>query len=291
MTLRILLAESDADEALFLHDVLEEMEGGEYWRGWPHVEVYDAPTCGGAETILRTEPIDIILLSLSLADAPGAEAFRRVHRAAPHVPVVALAGPAEVETAERLVRNGAQDFLQKGQIDCGPLAHAVRNAVDRQRLLMAARAAAMTDPLTGLLNRAAFQVLADRDRRIADRSGTRIAILTVDAPNVSGLGGVHAEQRRDLELVEAADRLRAMASPEDLVARIGERQFAVCVVETPAESIEAAWARFQRPTGLQAPAIGVAVFDTNNPVTLEALLAEAESRMTRPPRITTANAS
>src|SRR5207249_4136275 len=78
--------------------------------------------------------------------------------------------------ATRLVRDGVQDFLLKKQVDCAPLAHAIRNAVERHRQLTAARAAAMTDSLTGLLNRSSFLTFGDRDRKLAERLGRRLMV-------------------------------------------------------------------------------------------------------------------
>jgi diguanylate cyclase (GGDEF)-like protein len=160
-------------------------------------------------------------------------------------------------------------------VDSEPLAHAIRNALERSRLLAAARAAAMTDPLTGLLNRSAFQLFADRDRRIAERCASRMAVLVAEPKGFPAPGGEYAEQHRDLLLVEAADQLRAAAGPTDLLARIGDRRFAVSLIETLTESIESAWARF-RSSG--APlTIGVAIFNPMHPVSLDALIEQAEA--------------
>jgi PleD family two-component response regulator len=275
MTLRILLAESETEDVLFLRDVLEEMEGGIYWSSWVHIEVFDAPTWKFAEAILSTEPIDIALLDLNLPDSRGAETFRRSQSAAPHVPVVLLVEEADVELAERLVRDGAQDFLVKKQVDCAPLAHAVRSALDRNRLLAAARAATMTDPLTGLLNLAAFQALADRDRRLAERLGKRMAVIVAEPRNLAGISRTYGEQRRDLTLVETADQLRVLAGPIDLVARISEGRFGISVFETDAEPIEAACARFEEGCARQTLAAGSAIFDPHRPLTLDRLLEAA----------------
>src|SRR5689334_10717661 len=149
MNVRVLLAESDTEEVLFLRDVLEDMESSEFWNGWLHLDVFDAPTWSLANTLLTREPIDILLLGLNLPDSPGAAAFRRAQTAASHVPVVLLVEDCDVDLASRLIREGAQDYLIKKTIDCEPLAHAMRNAIERHRLLSASRAAAMSDPLTG----------------------------------------------------------------------------------------------------------------------------------------------
>src|SRR6202044_1994536 len=87
--------------------------------------------------------------------------------------------------AVKLMREGAEDFLLKKSIDCAPLAHALRNAVLRHRLLTAARAAALTDSLTGLCNRAGFLLLAARDRKLAERLQRRWMLLTAEPRNLT----------------------------------------------------------------------------------------------------------
>src|SRR5258708_16776099 len=125
MTIRVLLAESDMEDVLFLRDVLEEMESSEFWSGWLHLDIFDAPTWAFSEALLAREAIDVILLDLKLMDIAGAECFRRAQAAAPQIPVVLLIEEEDVHLAERLVREGAQDFLIKKQVDCEPLAHAL----------------------------------------------------------------------------------------------------------------------------------------------------------------------
>ena len=79
-----------------------------------------------------------------------------------------------------MVRDGAQDFLLKREVDCAPLARAIRNALERHRLLAAARVTSMTDQLTGLLTRPAFLTLAERDRLLAERLGRKMMVLMAE---------------------------------------------------------------------------------------------------------------
>ena len=180
MTLRVLLAESGTEDTLFLSDVLTELDGARCWSDWVHLEASHAATWAETEAILATEAVDILLLDPDLRDSQGAETFRRVQAAAPHVPVILLVEPSATSLAERMVRDGAQDFLLKKEVDCAPLARAIRNALERHRLLAAARATSMTDHLTGLLTRPAFLTLADRDRLLAERLSRRMMILMAE---------------------------------------------------------------------------------------------------------------
>jgi PleD family two-component response regulator len=302
MTLRILLAVSGAEDTLFLEDVLTEVEGREYWSDWVHLETVHAASWEEAENILTRavdgHPVDLLLLDLSLRvlDPPlpsardprrrngnpdsllGVEAFRRAQAAAPNVPVVLLVSSDEIAMAEHLLREGAQDFLVKSQVDCGPLAHAIRNAIERHRYLESARSAAMTDSLTGLLNRAAFLALAERDRKLAAATDRRI-LLAVAEPDAAALDSVRKQQDRDLTLVEAAERLRELVGPLDLLARIGERAFAVAVFEGEDRNLEDTWTRLHGASSALRVNVGAAVFRPDSPVPLEELLEQAQREL------------
>ena len=269
MTVRVLLAASGIETTLFLREVLTELDGARHWSSWVQLETSYATACADAASILSNESIDILLLDPDLPDHQGADAFRLIQTAAPHVPIVLLVDPDGAALAERLVREGAQDFLLKPEVDCGPLARAMRNALERHRLLAASRATAMTDGLTGLLTRPAFLALADRDRMLAERLSRRMMILVAEPVNLDG-----GSQRRDLALVDAADGVRNLAGPAALVARLSPSQFGVAVFDTEAESVEEIRSRFHGKI-----AFGAALFDPRYPVSLDALLEQANAIM------------
>ena len=284
MTLRVLLAESQAEYALFLREVLTDLDGARCWGDWIRLEVSQAATRSEAAAILASESVDVLVLDPDLADSQGAETFRSFQATSPHVPVVLLVEPGSVALAERMVRDGAQDFLLKKEVDCVPLARAIRNAMERHRLLTATRASAMTDQLTGLLTRPAFLMLADRDRVLAERLGRRMLVLVVESsfnPELDSDRRPRGTQLRDLALVEAADSLRGLAGPAGLLGRLDTSQFGIAVLETEAESIEEIRARLKiAPLG-EKIALGVAVFDPQSPVSLDDLL-ELAAHQARP---------
>jgi diguanylate cyclase (GGDEF)-like protein len=275
MNIRVLLAESEPEDVVFLRDVLTEIEAGRYWTEWVCIEVLYATTWSAAAAILSNEPIDVLLLDPDLAGCEGMETFRRAQTTAPHVPVILLIGTLDEFMAVRMVREGAQDFLVKRNLDCGPLAHAMRNAMERHRLLSSARAGNTADSLTGLANRSGFTTWADRDRKLAERLERRFMILLAELKNLDGIASTFGEQRRDLALVEAADHLRSMLGPTDLAARVEEGRFAVTIFETEVETLEEAWARMHSGSELHRMRMGAAIFDPARPVSLEILLERA----------------
>ena len=82
---------------------------------------------------LKNEGVDLVLLDLGLPDSQGLETFRKLLEAAPHIAVIILTGNDDQEMAVAAVREGAQDYLVKGQVGGNLLSRATRYAVERQR--------------------------------------------------------------------------------------------------------------------------------------------------------------
>jgi len=282
VTLRVLLAESGTEDILYLNDVLAELDGARCWSDWVHLEASHAATWADTEAILATEAVDILLLDLDLGDSQGAETFRLVQEAAPQVPVILLIESSATSMAERMIREGAQDFLLKKDVDCAPLARAIRNALERHRLLAAVRATSMTDPLTGLLTRPAFLTLADRDRLLAERLNRKMMIVVAEPASPDNSAHAPGTQRQDLALVETADGLRGLAGPAALAARIDHMRFGVAVLDTFAESIEEVRTRFLNAAANNRIAFGATVFEPQRPVSLDALLDLASRNLQSP---------
>ncbi len=143
MNLRVLIVESEPEDLLFLQEALTEIESGRYWSNWVHIETLHAVTLCGAMGVLNTEPVDVVLLDLDLTDSQGVETFRRVAAAFPHIPIILLGSAEHDALSAGMMREGAQDYLLKEQVDCAPLAHALRHAIERHKFVTAARAGAM----------------------------------------------------------------------------------------------------------------------------------------------------
>lgn len=82
---------------------------------------------------LDAHHVDVVLLDLSLPDSFGLSTLARIRAARPLVPVVVLTGTADEALALDALRQGAQDYLVKGQGDGELLRRSVRYAIERSR--------------------------------------------------------------------------------------------------------------------------------------------------------------
>ena len=80
---------------------------------------------------LKTSPVGLVLVALSLPDSHGTEAFVKVHEAAAHLPIIVLATQAEEKLAASLMLLGAQDYLLVPELTGPMLAKAIHNASER----------------------------------------------------------------------------------------------------------------------------------------------------------------
>ncbi len=82
---------------------------------------------------LQLGGIDLVLLDLLLPDSQGLETFRQVRTHAPDVPVVIVSGVEDDALAMQAVREGAEDYLVKGNVKGHSLVRVIRYTIERHR--------------------------------------------------------------------------------------------------------------------------------------------------------------
>ncbi|MGN6501191.1 MAG: GGDEF domain-containing protein [Tsuneonella sp.] len=110
----------------------------------------------------------------------------------------------------------------------------MRNIDDRRALEERLFAAAMTDPLTGLTNRQAFQAMLGH---LVSHSGADASLALFSIDHFTAINLRYGQQTGDLVLTAFADLLRAVLRGQDIISRVGNRRFAVLLPHTaPAEA-------------------------------------------------------
>lgn len=79
--------------------------------------VHEAADGPGALRILRTTPLDVVLLDIALGDRDGLDILKTVHMEFPRLGVIMLSVYPENQFALRAIRGGAHAYLNKG---CSP---------------------------------------------------------------------------------------------------------------------------------------------------------------------------
>jgi diguanylate cyclase (GGDEF)-like protein len=134
----------------------------------------------------------------------------------------------------------------------------LQGAVERQTSL------ALTDSLTGLPNRRAFEELARRELAQADRTGSPLALALIDIDNFKLINDQLGHAGGDLVLRRFAATTRRILRSADVAARVGGDEFALILPGVDAPSAAAALERFRtslvhEPDGPIGCSIGVAL--------------------------------
>lgn len=124
--MKILLVEDNLADAEFLEEILIESSLAEasLIHVFQLVEAWEQ---------LQADTFDAILLDLSLPDSHGLNTLAKVHSHSPDIAILVLTGLNDQEIALQAVREGAQDYLIKGQINPQLLDRAIRYAIERKR--------------------------------------------------------------------------------------------------------------------------------------------------------------
>ncbi len=125
--LRILLVEDNPGDADLIIDLLSEHP------------VVDFNFCcesylKDAVARLSQETFDLILLDLGLPDSNGLKTLNAILKHAPDQAAIVITGVDDEKTGLDAVRQGAQDYLVKGQIDSNLLPRALIYAYERKRM-------------------------------------------------------------------------------------------------------------------------------------------------------------
>ncbi len=95
--------------------------------------VSTAGSLSQALEICRDSFFDVMVLDLQLPDSEGIQTVQKARKASPYIPIVVLTGLADEEMGLDAIRNGADDYLIKGQSLQYTLARAVRYAIERKQ--------------------------------------------------------------------------------------------------------------------------------------------------------------
>ena len=202
----LLLVEDNPGDARLLREML--IEDGSNQAELTHVEYMRE-----AEKYLAEHVVDIILLDLGLPDANGLEAIRRAHAAAPRVPLVVLTGLDDESLAAQALKEGAQDYLIKGQIETRGLLRSLRYAIERKT---------MEEALFVEKERAQVTLNCIGDAVACTDSSGDISFLNLVAEKMTGWSLQEATGRPMPEVFQILDAASRETTPNPMEMAVGQ---------------------------------------------------------------------
>lgn len=157
----------------------------------------------------------------------------------------------------------------------GRIAETEKEIAEKDALIERLKSMAMTDPLTGLLNRRGFEEHLRRITAAAKRHGQGGTLVYLDLDDFKPINDTIGHEAGDAALCHVANFLVKNVRATDIVARLGGDEFAVLMVQTDAKEGRAKAKVLQRrlnatpaPAGnTQLPisaSMGVATFAGNS---------------------------
>jgi len=283
MGAKILVADDDKNTRWLLKNILEA-EGYSVALASDGLEAWQK---------IRSAPPELALLDWMMPGLNGIDLCRRI-KADPSLRSIYVIVVTSKETDEDKIlalEAGADDFLVK-PINRAELKARIKVAtrvVEFQKNLIEL---ALTDALTGLANRRAFQSALLQETERARRYGTPLSLLVIDIDRFKEINDRFGHGKGDEVLGRVARRIAKVLRKSDAVFRIGGDEFAAVLLE-PEANARLAIARlkraFQGPSGLLPvdpahPTLSVGLATFNPSESADDLFRRADAEMYRDKR-------
>ncbi|MBA4188540.1 MAG: hypothetical protein C0467_11090 [Planctomycetaceae bacterium] len=234
-------------------------------------DVSTACTAAQARGMLAKRSVDMVLSDLSLPDEPGTTLLDWVRRTAPRTFRILLTGTARLEDAADAINQTqihrmvlkpwrGEDLLQSLRAARGTLLsersseqlnedlrrlnqELEKRVADRTQELEAALALiqqkntilekmALTDPLTGLPNRRAIDLIARKELLRRARTSSALTVALIDADHFKNINTEFLHPGGDHVLVWLAGVLQGAVRTSDSIGRVGGEEFLVVAPST-----------------------------------------------------------
>jgi diguanylate cyclase (GGDEF)-like protein len=226
---RVLIVDDDRAVLASLASMVEE--GGH--------EAIPTTSWSEALRVSRQTPPDLVLLDVMMPTIDGFKLARMMKSEAPvFVPIILLTALDDIESKRRAMAAGADDFLTK---PVTPLELEIRmsSMLRIKELTDQIQAAnkmlaemAVTDPLTGLVNRRSLDEHLEREWARSQRYGNPFSVLMLDVDFFKKVNDNHGHAVGDQVLRLVSETVKQVVRQTDVVGRFGGEEFMVLAPET-----------------------------------------------------------
>jgi two-component system, NarL family, sensor histidine kinase UhpB len=124
--LNILIVEDNPADLFLINEMLES-------SSLPFKNIYTSDRTFAALVLLKEQDIGLVILDLSLPDSFGIDSFLKIKEVTLKIPVIILTGLADSEVALETLKQGAQDYLIKGEFNGALLVKSAEYSIERKK--------------------------------------------------------------------------------------------------------------------------------------------------------------
>lgn len=219
-TILTLVVEDNPGDARLLAELTREIQTVSF-------ELTHVDSLAASLAMLNQKSFDIILLDLGLPDSHGLEGLEKLRESGNQVPIVLLTGYNDEKMAITAMKQGAQDYLIKGQVTPELLVRSIRYSIERYQLLTELQARSFADELTGLYNRRGFFQLGAQQLNRARRENQTGTFIFMDMDGLKRINDTYGHQEGDKALQALSEIIRKSFRGDDLTARLGGDEFVI----------------------------------------------------------------
>jgi signal transduction histidine kinase len=210
-SINVLLVEDNLGDARLMSEALKEAPPGQF-------QLTHVRRLSEALEFLWAKSCGVVLLDLGLPDSHGIDTLLLVRAQAPAVPIVVLTGFQDESLADQAMKEGAQDYLVKGQADSKLVARSLRYAIARKVAEEALVRQGVAVANAGELQRSRHRLLAIHERVRRDiaaqlRDGLHEQLLILKGQLQELLDGPGSAPEAARVATEAIHRLDQVIEP------------------------------------------------------------------------------
>lgn len=252
-------------------------------------EGYRCETTTGTDTALELigeRPFDILISDIVMPGLDGFELTERAKKLRPGMAVIIMTGFIDDFSYDKAMEAGASDFIKK-PFTLNEMKMRIQHVMLREKL----NETSISDELTGLFNLKGFGTLAEREVKMALRYRKGIFLVYAALSNLGAIRDAFGRPEGNQALIETARILKMAFREADIIARIGEDEFAVLpagfdgddvgmITARLRENLEERNAKKNRRYDLSVE-FGTAYYDAGKPSSVSELLNRAAKGIRR----------
>jgi diguanylate cyclase (GGDEF)-like protein len=206
------------------------------WLSTAGFEVDEAGSGSSALGMLASGNYGVVITDLQMPGLDGFEVLTAAKELALGIEVIILTGAHDKDmgAAIRALRSGAHDYLTKPPGSAEEVVLTVERAMEKRelresnrRLLVQLETLALTDGLTGVPNRRAFETAFEQEVARARRHGGALGVLALDIDHFKSVNDTHGHGGGDEVLRHFAQVVMGALRKGDSLYRCGGEEFCV----------------------------------------------------------------